>query len=249
MEELNWEKLKECLKNYNKFEIREKREFDKENNKLWHKVILKYFKVCAEDEVLCEADRKMKTYRDALMYDAERHFESKPYEKDNSKYLSTGMGKYETEKYIRDNFSQLCDEVYEKIQRIRSKNLVFHREEKIEFLERKLEYFKEAKRHYEEHLMKQKHKDSCIQRENELYTQPRKVYYKHLKTHAREVVGQALNDNPELICEERKILHIIEGIKYFDMKVLNACINTYRERAIKEIEAEKVATTSEGENE
>lgn len=249
MEELNWEKLKDCMQKYNQLEIREKREFDKESSKLWNKVIIKYFRVCGEDEILCEADRKMKIYRDALMYDAERHFAPTSYEGDNSKYLSLGVGKYETEKYIRDNFSELCDEVYAKVQKIRSKNFVFRREEKLDFLEKKLEYFKEAKMHYEEHLKKQKHKDSCIQRENELYTQPRKVYYKRLKAHAKQVVAEALDSNPELICEERKIIRIIEGVKYFDMKVLNACINSYRDVVIKEIQTKKPDTSNEGENE
>ena len=235
MKELDIKKLEEAFIIYNGLTEKERNLVKKQNDKIWNEACNKFLDLCAKDSALLEADKSIKKFKETVSYNANNHFEEHKERGDYFRIFTKINTKYETEKYITENFDQLTQEINMMINKLKTKKIVINRQKKISVLESQLKDYRKAKNHFEEHLRKKEAREVFLQKEDVLYKKPKEVYEKKTAKYANKVVVAMLEKRPELICEEKRIIYFNPDKKYFDLRVMNNTLNSIRDQVVRNV--------------
>lgn len=234
--EMDKEKLKKLINNYNGLDKEEQEEINMHIDTAWDKVFEAYMTACEQDSELCDAYDQLKKIKEILSFDLSEHFtvyshtinEFDPEARENVYVFSPK--RFQESKNIAENLDKLLTELNKKLEDLRLKKIVLFREAKIKKLTEKKDSYISIANHYNSCMKRQAEKEHYIKNKAELILSYQKLQEERLAKYAKEVVDKFIISDPIIVCEKHTAqISSTAHKRDFDTSPLNKACNAVRE--------------------
>lgn len=225
-------KTKKVMLNYNSLLGEDKKLVDEKISTLWNDVYNSFMEECMNDKELVELHDKLAELSRILKYDITESFETYAYTENEfdpefAEDVYVYDEKYFNEsKYLAENWDAVKAEIQEKIKSLQTSRFVLFKEDKIRNLKIDLKNKAYKVDHYNKCMLLQQQHLDLLENKKTLYDPLEKRYKELLKHHATQVIEKSINSTPSIVCvKHTSTISSSSYPKNFDMRILNDLCN------------------------
>lgn len=245
------EEIKKAMLQYNALNIDEKEVADYNNLKTFEAAYNDYVTKCASDKEFVKLYEFIENYNQVVNFDMKDYYQfcfytTNPEDKEMSddEFLFDYKMLNNAE-YVYNNIEKIEAMYAEKINSLQNGKFVYNREARIEKLKNQLKIFKSRAVQFGELKEKDDLKKAYLTEKANEFETSKKRYIELSEKYAREILENAVKENPEIAVGYKNSMHYALNDKNnnclykYNHKVFNDVCNEIRAEALKMIEQEK----------
>lgn len=204
-------------------------------NEAWKELTDAYYKMCIEDEQLCNIKDQIEHIESVISFDIKDWFQKYAYtanegdeqfEEDIHEYDPEA---YEIAEYIGENADELRQDLVTRMNELKTKRFVIAREAKIKKIEEDIKYLDETERLYNSCMEKQKLKEEYLKTKKDLYESLKSQYNTKIRDYALISIKKAIEKYPYLVKNSHTSIFTSSDYKRsFNSEILNDIFNEMR---------------------